>query len=56
MNCENKCVDEVDMPIEEYRKRLAVAELRAREAEREVARLKECIVLMTLSNFGVLNV
>ena len=45
----------IDMPIEEYRKRLNEAEHRARVAESDNALLKECIVRMALERYGVLN-
>lgn len=58
-NCNNhireKCVSDVDMPIEEYRKRLKDAEHRARKAESENTMLKECIVRMALGRWGVMN-
>lgn len=46
---------ECDMPKEEYKKRLADAEERARRAESDCAMLKECIVRMALGRWGVLN-
>ena len=49
------CKDSCDMPIEEYRKRLAEAEYRANKAESENKMLKECIVRMALGRYGVLN-
>lgn len=55
MTDREKCVSEVDMPIEEYRKRLCDAEYRAHKAESENAMLKECIVRMALGRYGVLN-
>lgn len=50
-----KCVSDVDMPIDEYRKRLCDAEIRAKRAESENRDLKECIVRMALGRWGVLN-
>ena len=55
MDNREKCVSECNMPIEEYRKRLADAEYRAAKAESENQMLKECIVRMALGRYGVLN-
>lgn len=55
MNDRERCVNETNMPIEEYRKRLEEAEYRARKAESENVMLKECIVRMALGRYGVLN-
>jgi hypothetical protein len=55
MDIREKCVSDVDMPIEEYRKRLVDAEQRAAKAESENTMLKECIVRMALGRWGVLN-
>ena len=49
------CVSDVDMPREEYQKRLVDAEYRANKAESDCAMLKECIVRMALGRWGVLN-
>lgn len=58
-NCNNhireNCVSDVDMHIEEYRKRLVDAEHRAAKAEKENRLLKECIVRMALGRWGVLD-
>lgn len=54
-NIREKCISDVDMPIEEYRKRLVDAEHRAAKAEKENLLLKECIVRMALGRWGVLN-
>ena len=58
-NCNNhireKCISDVDMPIEEYQKRLVDAEHRAAKAEKENRLLKECIGRMALGRWGVLD-
>lgn len=55
MDGRERCVNESDIPIEEYRKRLKDAEYRARKAESENVMLKECIVRMAMGRYGVLN-
>lgn len=50
-----KCEGTDNMLREEYEKRLADAEYRARMAEKENAMLKECIVRMAMGRYGVLN-
>jgi hypothetical protein len=52
---DNRCVSEVDMLLEEYKKRMTEAEYRAKKAENENTMLKECIVRMALGRYGVLN-
>lgn len=50
---DNRCVSSVDMPIEEYKKRLIEAENRAFKAEVENKMLKECIVKMEMERHGM---
>lgn len=49
------CAVNFDMPVEEYKKRLAEAEERVRKAEKENKMLKECLIRMTLGRYGVLD-
>jgi DNA-directed RNA polymerase subunit N (RpoN/RPB10) len=54
-NMQTTPVNDADMPIEEYRRRLAESEQRARAAESDAAILRECIVRMALERYGVLQ-
>lgn len=46
---------DADMPIEEYRRRLAELEQRNRILESDNAVLRECVVRLTLERTGVLR-
>lgn len=46
---------DADMPIEEYRRRLAELQQRNRVLESDNAVLRECVVRLTLERTGVLN-